>query len=492
MSRSIKLFPDANFFFHCDDLAQIAWHTHPDLASFDEIHLMVCNPVHMEIDKHKYDSKGRIGRRARELNSILRALVLDTATEHLIREEHPRVILKEVNTLQPSSELSLDYLLMDHRILGCIHTFNLRHANSPGFFFTNDGSAVALAKNQNVPFVFIPDSWRMPPANNEAERRTVQLEQELNRMQRAEPHFNIQALDTKGHEVTSLTFTCTSFRPLTPNDISGLIARLKKCIPQMPSRFEQLPQRVKGLDNRPSLADLLGQSALTSRSTELRHRNPLTYERWIEKCNAFFLSLHKSLQQAERRDNVTFAVTNSGSRPGVDVLVELEAYGGLTLCAPQPQRSNGPVSDRAGTLKVPQPPEISHMGLDRLLGDNPLQEMFTGHRFLGDIGGRDRTKEDPNKFYYKPDRPREPVKSIALDCQQWRHGGSPEHFSAELYIGSVDRDVVGSIVLRVQAQNLSSAEVARVPVHIAVKLVSTLEHAERLVDAVVREHEGKQ
>ena len=97
LKDQITLYPDSNFFFHSRDLEQIDWYNHPELTECDLIRLIVCDPVHRELDNHKCTSVGWIGRRARRFNSILRALVFEELNEYVLRESNPRVVLVAAN-----------------------------------------------------------------------------------------------------------------------------------------------------------------------------------------------------------------------------------------------------------------------------------------------------------------------------------------------------------------------------------------------------------
>jgi hypothetical protein len=57
-SRTLYLFPDTNAFIQCRSLDQVDWSEWVDYA---EIHLIVCQPVQREMDKHKIRGSDRVG-----------------------------------------------------------------------------------------------------------------------------------------------------------------------------------------------------------------------------------------------------------------------------------------------------------------------------------------------------------------------------------------------------------------------------------------------
>ena len=88
---------------------------------------------------------------------------------------------------------------------------------------------------------------------------------------------------------------------------------------------------------------------------------------------------------------------------------------------------------------------------------------------------------DPDAFYYKPDRPRVPVESFSLECEQWRHGIAEECFDGEVYAGSDQEEIQGALECEIHAENLSTPVKKIIPVRITVVRGSTKDYASKLV-----------
>src|SRR5262249_30318050 len=62
-------------------------------------------------------------------------------------------------------------------------------------------------------------------------------------------------------------------------------------------------------------------------------------------------------------------------------------------------------------------------------------------------------EDDPNGFYYCDGRPAAVRESYALRCKQWRHEQEMD-FTCQIYDDSADAETRGSILLRIEAENL--------------------------------------
>ena len=91
----------------------------------------------------------------------------------------------------------------------------------------------------------------------------------------------------------------------------------------------------------------------------------------------------------------------------------------------------------------------------------------------------------PDTFYYKPNRPRVPVESFRLECEQWRHGIAEKDFKGEIFADSDQEEIQGAIECEIHAENLSSPARKIVPVKIAVKRESTRDYAANLMEKLL-------
>lgn len=92
-------------------------------------------------------------------------------------------------------------------------------------------------------------------------------------------------------------------------------------------------------------------------------------------------------------------------------------------------------------------------------------------------------KHDPEGFYFDDWKPNLPVKSGALTCDLFRHQATEQTFNLEVLFPKAG-DVKGSVLCRVQAENLTKPVEARISVSRIIEYFDLTEVAEELVDAV--------
>ncbi|MDE2988681.1 MAG: PIN domain-containing protein [Chloroflexota bacterium] len=470
MTNDIYLFPDTHFFFHYESPENIDWASHPDFADADNIHLLVCNPVHTELDKHKHISSDRVGRRATKYAGLLRNLVRGFAAHHEFRSENPRVVLEEANDLRPSADLELDYQVMDDRIVGCVHAYAAIHPEAEVFLLTNDGSAMASAKNQGVPFVAIPDAWRLEAPPSSLERQVAQLRRELSTARRVEPDFDISIRSPEGDRLEKINARYLAFPPLTESEIESLVGQLESKFPLQPEPLN-LPHD--------SFASYRALSAL---GLDRPRRNPREYETWLDDCTNFFQTLHTSAVGHFAQPVVGFEIANVGERPATDTLVTFTAWGRFALVLPPEEVGSDDSADEDRTLKLPSPPRARTSLQDSL---SVISNPYGLGGFSSLIDTDPRSNRDPNSLYYKPDRPKSPTRSIILECQQWRHESDPELFNFDIYSNAIGEEVSGRVECRVQAANLSKAASAGLSVMVDVQRGDTLDLARKLISTLI-------
>ena len=433
MTSSIYLFPDTNFFLHCETLEKINWQISEDLTGFDEIHLLLCLPALQEIDDLKYRSTPE-GRRANKVYKIARRLITGNAAYQTINDDKPNVRLHEETVIRPSPDL-LDYETPDERIVGCAHAYQTAHPEKDVRFLTHDSVAMAIARNANVPFVMVPDQWRKDPPPTAAERENNELKAEIKRLQRTEPRFDVQFLGPNGKGIDKIEGQCLAARSLTDGEITQLLDRLQ-------------------------------------------HRFPNSHTKdWLEDCERVLRNLHTSIQHQSERLLVEIAVDNQGIAPAKDALVEIVGHGPILVGVPLDDDDHLQ-RYRQKPVRLPSPP-------------SPLDRRMLGSHILSPMDYSKLPPRDPNTFYYKPNRPREPVKAITLECQQSRHESETEYFFAEIYVDSENPVIEGRIECRIHAENLSRPARAFVQVQIVGRTADIAERAAHLVAQVAPRASGR-
>ena len=242
--RILYFIPDTNLFIQCRPLEELGW---SKWADFDEVRLVVCRPVQREIDNQKNKGNDRIGKRARNVHSLFREIIISDNDYKLIRQSKPQVKLFVDPSYSPSPELEnqLDYNDKDDQIVGCVYTIKKHNPESDVRLLTHDSGPMASARMCSLPFVEIPDDWILPPENNNTEKELAKLRAEVAKYKKAEPHFVLRCIKDTEEEIKSIEFEHVIYERLTDVEISTLIESLTCQFPQATDFGEREPKRRK-------------------------------------------------------------------------------------------------------------------------------------------------------------------------------------------------------------------------------------------------------
>jgi PIN domain len=510
----VYVFPDTNLFIQCIALEGIDW---SDWQEYDELHLIVSRPVQREIDHQKNRGNDRIGRRARKTASLLREIIVDGLGYKVIRESNPCVKLFIKPTVRPSRELSeiLDYQERDDQLVGTVHAFAAAHPDLDVRLLTHDTGLMATAPLVGVEAVPIPETW-VQPAEDSKEQKTIKaLEEENRRLRNTEPKFDIVCIDGQNRSVDDLKYEFRYHQALTEEELVGLVERIRiHCPPATDfGPRKAMERKPHGQAYRMSAVREVFVPATEEAIEEYRSQ---IYPNWLQKCENKLRTIHSVLNRRNVRPTFCFLARNVGTRPGQDVLIGMEASGGIKIM-PLARLSENDIDStkdefeivRNESTELPRPPEPPHgkwnldigkIGIGGLL--SPLgafqrsiysfDEQVLGRPnldmpALGQVIG----KTDPNAFYYRPSRPASPSVSFELECEQWRHGMGSEQFAGRLYFDAAKDEISGTIECSIHAANLSGVLRKRIPVRSRILRVSTFEQAERVVDRLIESVKGE-
>lgn len=482
MTQILYLFADTNLFIQCKDLRELDW---SEWENFEEVHIMVCLPVQREIDDQRKRGNGRVPSRARKTYSqLFRGIATRQRAYELIRESDPCVKLFLEFPSLPDPDLTnvLNYDKVDDEMVGCLHRFKKDHPEADARLLTDDTGPMMSAGGLGLEIAVINPEWLLPPENDDSEREIARLRNELYQIKRAEPLFDIGFHDGEGAEVERLEFVHNAYEPLSKDDLSKYMAILKDRFPL------QRDFSVPSLRSRSGILETaLGRAyGLTPPSAqEIARYQDREYPEWLENCREVLSNLHETLQRYAGQLSFEFVATNRGTRPGNDALLAIGASGNFKICPP-PYRDEESTDDNRWTEpRVPLPPTPprgrwslgfeSWNSLNASLGfDIPsLSRSLYSH---------EKTERDPNGFYYKPTRIKEPAASFSIECQQWRHGTGDEPFCGEIYFNESETHIAGLLQCEIHAENLSEPAIKRIPVRIEIRYLSAKDYADSLLD----------
>lgn len=514
-AKILSLFLDTNMFIQCRPLNELDWSAWKD---FDEVCLIVSRPVLREIDNQKNRGNDRVGRRARQANTLIREIILGDQNYKLIQNADPKVRLVIELSCQPSPELDtrLDYTKPDDELIGCLYSYKNIYPKVDVRLLTNDTGPMASAKMLDLPFLPVPDDWLRPPESNEAERENNQLKAEVARLKKLEPEFRITCLDSHKNKIDVLEFERILYDPLTESEIAEFIDLIKKKFPiatDFGSREESNREHEKeikwsGRKVRLGKTKEIYRPALDE---DIEEYTDIKYPEWIAQCEEILRNLHTSLQREVDVPYFCFVAENDGTRPAKDALITIEVKGNFYICPPQEDEEDSGEDDaykiKEQEAGFPLPPESPYGRWEASIihsyarpfeaFDNKLlkglQKSFVpfGHSFLSSDEFLVRSAPanftpDPNGFYYKPERPMLFVESFSLECEQWRHGIGNQYFDGEISFDRNFDNTCGILEFHIHAENLSTPAEHNVSVRITTRRVSTRDRGQSLLEDLFR------
>ena len=492
--HTLILFPDTNLFIQCKPLEELDWSKWEDFA---EVHLRVCRTVTREIDDQKTKGNSRVAQRARATYQLF-GRVLESEQEHLlIRSSDPTVKLLVESLSQPSTDLEyqLDYTKPDDQIVGRVHKFREDNPGVDARLLTRDLGPMMTARHLGLPFVPIEEEWLLQPENDDGEKEIIRLRNRVVQLEKAEPRFKIELVDEDGKALEQLEAEHLIYEPLPDSDIDTLVESLTN---HFPMRTDFTPGEPAEAERGMTVGEWSERKFVTGppKDEDIVKYRDRDYPNWTKQCRQILSDLHKELQREAGQPIFEIAVTNEGTRPGNDALVVVEATGNFKICPPPYKGESDEDPDRE--LALPRPPRhpvgpqvriavdaalrVSRSAELAKLFQRSINPFITGPTYLPPSIRPYEQHRDPNGFFYKPDRPSEPVESFALECEQWRHSTGQKPFLGEIFFDPELSEIRGALRCEVHAENLSSPASAQFPLKITVRRVAASERARKLVN----------
>lgn len=472
MAGKIYLFPDTNLFVQCKPLPDLDWSAWKD---YDEVLLYISRPVQAEVDSQKGKGNSRLATRARKTSSLFREILKLGVQGKEVCASKPRVNICHRQDLKRDESLADDlcYDERDDQLVGIAALFAKNNPDDEVRILTHDTGPMASAQMVGVEFHEIPDSWLLPPEADESEKKMRKLQEEVDRLRKAEP-----AVEARLESGTSYQAERLVFEPLDDAEIAAVMKKIMSLFP-MATDFE--PEKKGTHEADMGFRHLRGEVFVPATEADFAKYKDELYSQWVNDCESILCTLHQKLNVAQEALEVTVWLSNIGSRPADDALVNFLANGGFQI--QPPSKKDAEDEDEAEQkIRLPNPPAAPR-GYWKKSSIYGLAERFKSVN-IADLSpllsplGR---QKDPNRFYYQ-NKPKWPVDSFSLGCQQWRHQGEEEGFDLILHVESTPSVVTGALEVKVQAANMTDPLVETYPIRITLKEASTLEQAEELIE----------
>ena len=486
--KILYLFPDTNLFIQCKPIRDLDW---SEWSEFSEIHLIVCRPVTREIDDQKNRGNGRVAQRARSTYQLFSPLAEDEQPFLIIKESAPvvKLLLEGLGQPSPSLKEALDYNKIDDQIVGCLHRFRHENPDFDARLLTHDRGPMMAARSLGLPRVPIKESWLLPSEPDKAEREINRLRNRVAQLEKTEPSFNVQLIDDNEQISEYLEVEYEVFEPLSEQEVNALVQRIAENLPVATDFPKSPPPRE---DN----STTVGIFRLPT-DGEIAKYKEQDYPEWLETCRSALSNIHTDLQIEAGPPAFSLSITNEGTRPGKDTLVNIIAEGKFEISPPPfslapegafqegpsvpypPQPPRGRWESQGDSRRTPRSLRISTRNRD------PLHSLQSTIRAMYPISSHSITPSDPNTVYFRGERPDLPEKIITLECQQWRHGMSSVKFQGDLHFDFALEIIQGLLICEVHAENLSSHVRRRFPVRITTRKSASTDPARDLVQNLI-------
>jgi hypothetical protein len=145
-----------------------------------------------------------------------------------------------------------------------------------------------------------------------------------------EPDFRIGCLNRDGNALPRLEIEALRYMPLTDDQVSELMDRLKQRFP-IATDFggrEPAERPARGL-----AGGFLNIKEVFTPATgdEIDSYREVAYPKWIEGCERIFRNLHEIVESEDDVPAFWFAVVNEGTRPAKDALITIETKGDFAI-----------------------------------------------------------------------------------------------------------------------------------------------------------------
>lgn len=333
------LFVDTNVLLHGKDFNSIDW---SKLVDTKNIVIMISRPVQEEIDKLKNLGNSRRSRRAKKWSSLFRKLVdvsdnNETICSGTIDVEvrlSPRVNYSNI------SDYDLDDISRpDNKII--FEALEFRKTNLPTTdvrLLTNDSNPMLTARFLGLDYVEFKDEFLEPPESDDRDKKIKDLQNNLQQMSSNLPV--IQLIVEKPKEEDTSIFS--QFETFGEKHITTLSRYLTKRHPRyvFPTK-EKKPGTLSIMD---AFQDRIQDKI------ELYHKEYDAFESSIE---CFCKELHSFVNLNLRMLSLRVRVTNTGSVPCRNILLQIELGKGLVIVPPENSVAYSKVGFEEPTLPIP-------------------------------------------------------------------------------------------------------------------------------------------
>lgn len=486
MIKITTLFPDTNLFLQARALAEIPWGEHFDA---DGIRILIGVTVQREIDRRKTDRDSRIGGRARRTNSEFRKILDAYPGELEIRDRNPRVLLGFADAL-PSSRVTpvtLDPMVGDDLLIEEAIYFH-ETTGEVATIVTMDTGVELLARRHSVPVFRIPDTWLLPAEPDLRGKQMRELERRVAALEKSQPEVLVNPCDSAGEPLEKYSVSLDLYESLTEEEIRGFELEVRAKYPMQSLASNSSTGAEIGENSGEVAEHFLFQQHGPGEAEFDAYRK--SYASWLEKSMNQFRRLPVLMNLKRRMFPFGLLLSNEGSVPADELILELSVSEGLRLCINLEDQEEFPAAI-AKMMKfkseiVLSPPPAAPRPRSLLdavssLADTPqlgissqLENHFLSHG-RHSLVPASRARHE----FYAREQSDSIVAEEILECQEFRHGIGAREIHGWMFVPVGVSVSHAHLRCRISARNMPQALTYEVPISVAYNSVSALEVASR-------------
>ena len=354
----LYLFPDTHFFLHYRNAQDIAW---SEVTGQDEVRLVVGRAVAKELDRKKFELRGRPQDRARSFVSKLGAVASGTDTG-VLRDRAPRIVVemapqRPIGWLPPAD---FESTWGDDVLLADVLAFRHGHPGADVALLTGDPGLMAKAGVHGVRVVSLLDrGWELADEKTPEQKEVEKLRREIHALKQVGPSIACQLLVAdKAH--VALDMEVVQHPPLSDDIVEELLSGLRLKHPKVvefpcPASPDSREPGTQILD----LDDPAGPTAWIAPEREKVDAYSTDYDRWVDEAESFIRGASASFVSPPLDVLVRIELRNDGNDPAEGMQLCIEGRGGFLVSAVEKKPGRTSVKTRpieAGTTRLRQPP----------------------------------------------------------------------------------------------------------------------------------------
>jgi hypothetical protein len=293
------------------------------------------------------------------------------------------------------------------------------------------------AKRCSLPFVVVPDTWLLLPEPDPRDKRIGELEQKIQELERSHPQISMTAKSLTGECLELLPIGVTTYDLLPEQVVKELLAEVKELHP-MATEFNKSEKDRLIQASAPSV---MGYYYKAASEFKIQQYKETDYPQWLEKIENFFQRLHIKLERPTHLAKFSFCLSNEGTVPAENILVEFHTLGGPLLKLPMNEGDETP-----GLRILPPPIPPDGKWIDRYALMDPRSSNFDPdviRRLMPPIVRRQ--ERDKHAFYSRSGSSSSSTECVSFECDEFRHKVSPEIFDIVIVVPSKHRIEKGAI-----------------------------------------------